>query len=172
MQRLELQRAETEPLAFRERVTFPAEACGEELIGVDDVAISGVVEATGRGFALDGDVTGAMRLRCGRCLREYAVDIAEHISLRLLPATRVPREEETQLGRDDLEVRFYDEPVVDLTDLAAEQVQLAMPLKPLCSETCQGLCPRCGADLNQGLCACPRPTDPRWTPLQDWRKRG
>ena len=172
MRRLELQRAETEPLAFRERVTFPAEACGDELVGVEDVVIEGVVEAAGRNFTVAGDVTGTMRLRCARCLREFSASVAEHITLRLLPATRVPQEEETLLGRDDLEVRFYDEPVVDLAELAAEQVQLAAPLKPLCSEACQGLCPRCGADLNQGLCACPRPTDPRWTPLQDWRKRG
>jgi uncharacterized protein len=153
-------------------VTFPADACDDELAGVDEVLISGVIEPTERGFALDGDVTGAARLRCARCLKEFGFSFAEHVSVRLVPATQVPREEESQLGRDDLEVRFYDEPVVDLAELAAEQVQLAIPLKPLCSEGCRGLCTRCGADLNQGLCACPRPTDARWTPLLEWRKRG
>ena len=172
MQRLELARAESEPLAFRERVTFPAEACGDEVAGVDDLVIAGVVEATGNGFALDGEVTGTARLRCARCLKDYEVPLSERVSLRLLPATRVPRDEEVQLGRDELEVRFYEEPTVDLAELAAEQVQLALPLKPLCRESCQGLCPRCGADLNQGLCACPRTPDPRLSPLLEWRKRG
>jgi uncharacterized protein len=171
VRRLELARADSEPLAFEERVTLPAEALGEELAGADDVSISGVVEATGRGYALTGEVSGTLHLRCARCLREFSAPVAERRNVRLLPSARAPQEEETQLGRDDLEVRFYDEPVVDLADLAAEQLQLASPAKPLCSESCQGLCPRCGADLNQGMCACPRPTDPRWTPLVDWRKR-
>ena len=172
MVRLELAGAESEPLAFTERVTFPAEACGDEVVGVDDLAISGVVEPTGRGFALSGEVTGTARLRCARCLKEFDLAFLEPISLRLVPAAQVPRDEEIQLSRDDLEVRFYEEPVVDLAELAAEQVQLATPLKPLCLESCQGLCLRCGADLNLGLCACPKMTDSRWTPLLDWRKRG
>jgi len=172
VQRLELARAETEPLAFQERVTFPAEACGEEVVGVDDVVVAGLVENTGRGFSLDGQVTGTVRLRCSRCLKEYAVALDERVTLRLVPASQAPRDEETQLSRDDLDVRYYEELVVDLAELATEQVQLAAPLKPLCREECQGLCPRCGADLNQGFCACPRATDSRWTPLLEWRKRG
>ena len=172
MQRLELARAESEPLAFTERVTFPAEACNDEVDGVDDIAVSGVVEQTGRGFSLEGRVSGTARLRCGRCLKEFTLPLDEPVTLRLIPAAQAPRDEEMQLSKDDLDVRYYEEPVVDLAELAAEQVQLAMPLKPLCQETCQGLCPRCGADLNQGFCACPRTTDSRWTPLLEWRKRG
>jgi uncharacterized protein len=152
-------------------VALPAEALGEELGAEGEMTIAGEVEATGRGYALTAEVTGTVLLRCARCLREFAAPMAERLSVRLMPAARAPQEEETQLGRDDLDVRFYDEPVVDLAELAAEQVALAAPIKPLCSESCLGLCPRCGADLNQGMCACPRPTDPRWTPLQDWRKR-
>ena len=29
-----------------------------------------------------------------------------------------------------------------------------MPLKPLCDETCKGLCPQCGANLNHETCTC------------------
>ena len=35
-----------------------------------------------------------------------------------------------------------------------EQIILMMPLKPLCDETCKGLCPRCGANLNREACTC------------------
>jgi len=172
VQRLELAGAESEPLAFKERVTFPAEACGDEVVSVDDLVISGVLEPTGRGFSLVGEVAGTVHLRCARCLNEFVVTLAEPVSVRLVPVGNAPQAEEMQLRRDELDVRFYEEPVVDLSELAAEQVQLATPLKPLCRESCLGLCPRCGADLNQGLCACPRPTDSRWTPLLEWRKRG
>jgi len=101
----------------------------------------------------------------------FVAVLAEPLSVRLVPAGNAPQSEEMQLSRDELDVRYYVEPVVDLAELATEQVQLATPLKPLCRESCQGLCPRCGADLNQGLCACPKTTDSRWTPLLEWRKR-
>jgi len=172
VQRLELARAENEPVAFSERVTFPGELCDDEIIAVEDVVISGTVERSGNGFLLEGEVAGEARLRCGRCLREFPHKISERMSVRLLPATQAPRDEELQLHRADLEVMFYDEPSVDLGEIATEQVELAVPTKPLCQDTCQGLCPRCGADMNLGRCGCPRPTDPRWQPLKEWRKRG
>ena len=46
-----------------------------------------------------------------------------------------------------------------------ELIDLA-PLAPLCAADCRGLCPTCGADLNQGGCGCvPDTVDPRWTAL-------
>jgi len=39
-----------------------------------------------------------------------------------------------------------------------EQFQLALPMKPLCAESCRGLCPECGANLNRANCGC----DPKW----------
>jgi uncharacterized protein len=47
---------------------------------------------------------------------------------------------------------------IDLREVVQEQVIMAMPLRPLCDEACRGLCQNCGADLNEGSCACP-PTD-------------
>ena len=29
-----------------------------------------------------------------------------------------------------------------------------MPLVPLCDDDCKGICPDCGADLNEGPCSC------------------
>jgi len=66
-------------------------------------------------------------------------------------------------------VRFYEEPHLDLAELAAEQFGLAVPMKPLCAETCRGICPRCGANLNQGACPCPLQTDDRLAVLKVFR---
>jgi len=153
-------------------VTFPADSCDDELVGVEDLVISGSVERSGDGFLLEGAVEGNARLRCARCLRELPFRVDERMALRLLPVVRAPRDEEVQLNRTDLDVLFYEEPVVDLGELAVEQVRLAVPAKPLCDEECKGLCPRCGADLNQVLCGCPRTSDPRWMPLDGWSRRG
>ena len=43
-----------------------------------------------------------------------------------------------------------------------------MDSKLLCSEDCQGLCPRCGADLNEGPCQCKPEIDPRLAVLQQF----
>jgi uncharacterized protein len=60
------------------------------------------------------------------------------------------------LSKADLDVDFYTREEVNLEAIVREQVLLTLPLKPLCRETCQGLCPRCGADLNRETCNCRR----------------
>jgi uncharacterized protein len=48
-----------------------------------------------------------------------------------------------------------------------EQFQLVLPMKPLCAQSCRGLCPECGANLNRTECDCqPRWEDPRLAPLK------
>jgi len=167
--RIDLTRADTEPLEFEERPTVQPAAGGEDVVSVAPVAISGRVERAGKGYLLEGEVEGSARLRCVRCLTEFDFSFADRVDLHLLPLAAAPQDDETRLGRGDLEVRFFQEPHVDLTEVAAEQFALAVPMKPLCADDCRGLCPRCGANLNQGACSCPPETDDRLAALKDWR---
>jgi uncharacterized protein len=51
-----------------------------------------------------------------------------------------------------------------------EQFYLSLPMKPLCSEDCQGLCPVCGTNLNRDTCDCRRDwDDPRFAALKNLR---
>ena len=50
-----------------------------------------------------------------------------------------------------------------------EQVILAAPIQSLCHETCAGLCPRCGQNLNEGRCACA--SEPVNNPFRVLRER-
>lgn len=54
---------------------------------------------------------------------------------------------------------------LDLEPLARDAVLLDLPLAPLCSEDCLGLCPRCGENWNITGCDCPQEGDPRWSAL-------
>ena len=45
---------------------------------------------------------------------------------------------------------------LDITDDIRQEILLSYPVKFLCRETCEGLCPRCGKNLNFGACSCPR----------------
>ena len=75
-------------------------------------------------------------------------------------AVYVPRDtttildDEIELSAEEASVSLYDGEELDVSELLAEQFELAIPLVPLCKEQCRGLCPTCGADLNAGPCAC------------------
>jgi len=167
---IDLTRADIEPVVFRETVELPPDSGGEDVVSVSPVELSGSVERSGKGYHLAGEARGAVQLRCVRCLTEFGFEFGERFAIQLSPADSAPQDEETRLGRDDLDTRFYAEPRTDLEELAAEQLALAMPVKPLCRADCRGLCPRCGANLNLGPCGCPEQrSDDRFAPLLEWR---
>ncbi len=74
------------------------------------------------------------------------------------PEGNLNKEEEIELSVDDLEFSFYHHEEIDLAEIISEEIDLALPMRFLCSEACQGLCPTCGANLNQQTCQCP-PTE-------------
>jgi uncharacterized protein len=59
-----------------------------------------------------------------------------------------------ELSSDDLDTSFYYSRQIDLKEVVLEQLNLTFPIKPLCSETCQGICPVCGININSGDCSC------------------
>lgn len=169
MHLIDLTRADTQPLEFAERVRPESETWGGDVVRVGELLVEGVIERTSRGYQLTGRLTGEVVLGCVRCLGEFAVSLSEPLEIDLLPLSAAPREEDTRLGRDELDVVFFASPALDLAAVAGEQVQLAVPMKPLCDEGCKGICSRCGKNLNEGACGCPPETDERWEPLSQWR---
>ena len=96
-----------------------------------------------------------MNLNCSRCLVSFSYPVAADFDLLLAPAPDQAAPSEEELTKADLDRDFYTGETVNLESILREQVLLTLPLKPLCAEACQGLCPRCGADLNQETCQCP-----------------
>ena len=61
--------------------------------------------------------------------------------------------------------------VLDLNEAIRQYRLAARPIQSLCRPDCKGLCPDCGADLNQGPCPCPlESADPRWHALAGLRQ--
>ena len=89
----------------------------------------------------------SIRVQCARCLKELELKEEHHFEHVLV------RENDT--GNDD----FITAPggVLDMSETALTDILLEMPLKFLCREDCKGLCPVCGADLNEGGCGCEMP---------------
>lgn len=105
---------------------------------------------------IQGSISGSLQLSCHRCLSPFMWTLEENVDVYLIEEERAPREEEVELDVEDIDYEFFDGEVIEIDDLVAEQIFLAIPLKVLCSETCLGLCPRCGANLNEESCRCTR----------------
>ncbi len=115
------------------------------------LTVQGVVSRTADGnHVWEATLRGAVRGSCRRCLEEVRTAVDSVI--------RVVFSADPELESDPA-VYPVDRTatVVDLTTAIREEVVLLVPVFPLCRETCAGLCPRCGTDLNVGACQCGSP---------------
>lgn len=111
----------------------------------------------GRRLILRGGLNGAIEIPCGRCVEPYTQEFREPLELLLEPLAD-PRAEPPggiELDPEELELARYAGDELDLGGVLREILSFAWPMQPLCRESCLGLCPRCGANLNQGACGCP-----------------
>lgn len=126
-----------------------------------------VEKAGGEAFRVTGRATTRLELECGRCLDPFEVLVDSSFELRYVPQLENDGDGEREVAEDDLTTAFYREGSLDVIDMLREQVQLALPMKPLCAEACRGLCSRCGANLNRTECGCaPKWEDPRLAVLE------
>jgi uncharacterized protein len=115
---------------------------------------------------LSGAVEAAVNANCARCVEEFATSRGRPFRYVLAPKA-IGYDGDNDLRGEDLEFSLYEGDHVDLTPLVREQVLLALAERPLCREDCLGLCPRCGANRNEGDCAClPEGADPRLAVLR------
>ncbi|MDD6479007.1 MAG: DUF177 domain-containing protein [Oscillospiraceae bacterium] len=57
---------------------------------------------------------------------------------------------------------------LDLDELVFGEVYMSLPMKHLCNENCKGICSKCGKNLNDGECGCPKKEiDPRLAKLAE-----
>ncbi|HMD36190.1 MAG TPA: DUF177 domain-containing protein [Vicinamibacterales bacterium] len=127
-------------------------------------------------FRIVGDLKTVLELPCSRCLEPFRHGVDTRFDLRYqphamntAPGGRGRSEgDEAAIEEDDLSTAFYENDEIDLGQLMREQFYLSLPMKPLCREDCQGLCPACGTNLNRGLCTCKRDwDDPRMAALRN-----
>jgi uncharacterized protein len=133
-------------------------------------------------YRVTGQVQTQLELECGRCLESFPVPVDSTFELRYVPAAVSAgpgqgnpgrgEDVEREVAEDDFTTAFYKDEQLDLGELMHEQFVLALPMKPLCSDACQGLCAQCGTNLNKASCDCsPAWKDPRLAGLQALRDR-
>ncbi len=125
----------------------------------------------GRFVLVTGKVTTTVTLECSRCLTlfehplEALFEAQCDIRTFHLMAEGLPVEEGEEV------TAIFDSNSVDLWELARQAVIVHLPMRPLCHPECKGLCPHCGANLNETTCSCEMPADPRWAALEQLLQR-
>ncbi len=140
----------------------------EKVITIDGkVACRFRIYKNGDRVDVRGSVSFAYSLVCSRCLKEYRSAGEEKIVLYCRRAEASSCSGESELSDEDVMTCYYRENTIDLTSSVRDAILLSVPMKPLCSPECKGLCPVCGKDLNVDRCSCTLETvDPRWEALK------
>jgi len=133
--RLDLFEEGTSSTPFKATVTFIAEGAGI--------------------FHVNGTVEATTELECSWCLKRFSFSIKEAaMDFELVPEGPRKQAAEHELGRAELDTEFYRGGEIEPKEFIREQLLLGIPMVPVHSEHCKGLCPVCGADRNETTCGC------------------
>lgn len=108
-------------------------------------------------YLLKGKLRSVTAHQCSRCLAPVEIPLEVDV-----------HEEFSRLSNQaDEDIHYFYGDNIDIAEVLRENVILSLPAKTLCSPDCRGLCPYCGADLNQVSCDCkPQSGDPRLAVLE------
>ena len=122
---------------------------------------------------MDGNIETSVRLPCSRCLQPFETPLKSSFALTYMQQVAdmvedTEPQQEIELNAEDMGIVYFQGEKINLKDAIQEQVVLEFPLRPLCKSDCKGLCPKCGADLNEAPCDCEqRPSSGKFAVLKN-----
>ena len=109
-------------------------------------------------ISVKGELTVTVQLDCGRCLEAFDRPLHRRFSLRFsreIPAdVHSDAAGDVELTAEQIGLIFFQDETIDFTEAVQEQLVLAVPYRALCRDSCKGLCPHCGGNLNLHACGC------------------
>ncbi|OGP51381.1 MAG: hypothetical protein A2Y79_04220 [Deltaproteobacteria bacterium RBG_13_43_22] len=136
------------------------------------LTVHGELTKTGKDILFRGKVEGKIRLNCSRCLEPFLEKLEQPVRsewrMVFTPLGSSDKEDVWQI--EDLEAGLIKEGFLDLSERILEEVILSVPIKPLCRESCLGLCPICGENRNTNPCNCKfKDEDSPFSILKDYK---
>jgi len=127
--------------------------CSDAKLSPSDKGLyfKGSLESVGEGYLLRGNLRGWVTGQCARCLEDAGIPI--DLSLVFNFVEELPEEDEEEDGDEDERV-LIENGVVDIGPTLRDELLIALPMSPICSETCLGICPSCGTNRNATRCSC------------------
>jgi uncharacterized protein len=138
-----------------------------DLVARSPLAVRLEAQQAGPDVVVRGQVAGVFEVECRRCLEPVEVEVEEELG-------RLYREGEDLAAEESEDVLPLPRSAeLDLSGPVREQVLLGVPRYVYCRPDCQGLCPRCGTNLNESTCECTTDEmDERWAPLRQLKSEG
>lgn len=162
---------------LRQFESFPAELSEEveadsaeyELEGVtfrDLLNVKLSIQKVNDEFYCHGYTSISAEAECVRCLKMFDLELSGELNFIIKPEGS-KGVMASDVGEEVYFIRAGD-PVVELTDSIRQALQLSLPIKPICTNECRGLCSSCGINLNEESCDCKgQDIDDRWEGLRD-----
>lgn len=126
----------------------------EATVGRDGLRFKGNLSRQDDDVFLTGTLSGSLECTCARCLEPARLHLKLQIHVTFVEKADERDDDEDEDDEDDVDVAHFEGDEVDLSPELREQILLAMPINPLCKETCAGLCPHCGQNRNLVPCDC------------------
>jgi len=124
----------------------------ESAVFLEPVHADVLVRKIGDEVWIKGSVTARLSFICSRCLTPFEFPVDSKFDLIFLSEEMESAKDE--LEEADLDTLYHYDRKIDLRLVVLEQLNLTFPVKPLCAETCEGLCAVCGELLREGKCSC------------------
>ena len=119
-----------------------------------------ILTNAGEGILATGILKAHVEGICDRCLEKAEFDVSGEVDEYYLfhepedsAAASVSEDEDGEEAGVDYAL-VSDDGAVDLTDAITSALLMETPYVVLCRPDCKGLCPTCGANLNEGDCGC------------------
>lgn len=105
--------------------------------------VSGVFSLCDDICTFEGKIIAGLSLNCDLCLRSFDKELCIDMT-------------EGYIENGDLEKELWEfsDKTIDLKPAVLANIVSHIPMRLLCDETCKGLCPKCGQNLNEQSCNC------------------
>ncbi len=119
----------------------------------ETIAFNGDVEVVGKlkriqskHYSFCGSVKATLILQCGNCMRNYDYNISFPMDIHFM--------DKQKAIDDDVDLYYTDGDTIDFDEAIQTNAIMNIPIKRLCKPDCKGLCPNCGARLDDKCCDC------------------
>lgn len=147
----------------------------EDILGIDDdleikSLLTGPLKMirTADGILVTASLRTALGLQCRRCLKPFSAPVELDIEEEFYPRVDILTGAKAPVTQTEEEATIIDEQhVLDLAEVVRQAIFVTLPMHPLCTEECAGLCSQCGQNLKDGRCECTTEVaDPRFEILK------
>lgn len=134
----------------------------------DDAIVEASLDKSSNQFLLKSTIRVNGTFDCDRCISRFSRMLQSSYQMYYVT-------EGADQGLNDpgeIQVIPNGLTVIDISGDVRQTILLSIPLKLLCNDGCEGLCPHCGANLNSGQCTCSTTSDNlRWEKLAVLQKK-